>query len=204
MGYSTRTAARRPRVAFMRRVYHRPQAHLAEPSERRYSFPERTLSMIVNGKEVHIADVMRPAHIVQEHTTLREAVAYMIEHHCNSLVVVGADGTYAGSVSTVDIIKEVLPEYLEEDAIAARFADTELLREDAMRAQDRPLQKFMATDVAVIHIDEALIKAAVLAIKHGHGRITVVDEQGIPLGVLTRTEIKHVIGHFLDIPSALA
>lgn len=159
--------------------------------------------MIVNGKEVRIADIMRPPHIIKETQTLKDALETMIQERCNSLTVVTEDGTYAGRLGTINIIKEVLPDYLEDDVVAARFANAELLREDAGRVKDRYIKDFMMTDVPTINVDDSVVEAAVLAAKQGFGRITVVDADNKPIGILTRTEIKRVIGHFLDIPSAL-
>lgn len=159
--------------------------------------------MIVDGKHVKIADIMRPPHLIKETQTLKEALTTMIEERCNSLTVVKEDGTYAGRLSTVDIIKEVLPDYMEDDTVAARFANADLLREDASRVKDKQVKEFMMTDVPTINVDDSVVEAAVLAAKQGHGRITVVDAEAKPVGIMTRTEIKRVIGHFLDIPSAL-
>jgi len=147
-----------------------------------------------------ISDLMRPAVLVDTSTTLFEALSKMIQERRNSLVVVSQDGTVAGAVNAVDIIMEVLPDYLEEDRVAAHFADTSLLKEDALRVKERSVESFMAKRVATVTPESSLIEAAVLATKQGRGRIIVVDEKNKPLGVLTRTEIKHVIAGFLDIP----
>jgi len=159
--------------------------------------------MIVDGKEIKIADVMRPPQLIQETQTLKDALTFMIENKCNSLTVVDDAGVYAGRVSAVDIIKEVLPDYMEDDMVAARFANLDLLKQDAARAKDKLIKDFMMTDIPAIDVDDSLVEAAVLAAKQGFGRITVVDADKKPVGFLTRTEIKRVIGHFLDIPSAL-
>jgi predicted transcriptional regulator len=159
--------------------------------------------MTINGKEIHIGDIMRPASTIESSATLKEVLAHMTEQKRNSLAVVDTEGILIGAVNAVDIIKEVVPDYLEDDAVAARFADDELFKEDAIRVQDKPLADFMSTDIPTITKDETLIEAAVLAAKHGRGRITVVDEHKKPIGVLTRTEIKQVIAAYLGLPNEL-
>ncbi len=146
---------------------------------------------------------MRPPVLVPVGTTLRECLRLMVEQQRNSLTVVNEDGTFAGAVNAVDIIREVLPDYLEEDVISARFADESLLAQDAQRVADHPVETFMSRDVPTVTPRSSLVEAAVLAAVKGRGRITVLDEQRRPIGVLTRTEIKRVLAFFLGIPGAL-
>lgn len=150
-----------------------------------------------------IDELMRPAIAVTGDITLHDALSRMIKERRNSLVVVDEAGALIGAVNAVDIIKEVLPDYLEEDEVAAHFADDTLLKEDAIRVKDKPVSEFMSTEIASIHTDGSLVEAAVLATKHGRGRIIVVDDANKPLGVLTRTEIKQVVASFLDIETEL-
>lgn len=150
--------------------------------------------------DTSVRDVMRPPTIVGDDETLQSVLERMVSEHRNSLAVVDADGVLVGAVNAVDVIKEVLPDYLEEDSISARFADNELLREDATRVRDKRVREFMSTDIPTIDPDDSLTAAAVLAACHGRGRIIVVDGTKKPIGILTRTEIKRVIAGYLDIP----
>lgn len=159
--------------------------------------------MTINGKEVTIRDIMRPAITVGENETLRTVLERMVTEKRNSLTVVDGEGKFVGAINAIDIIKAVLPDYLEEDAIAARFADISLLKEDANRVKDKPIKEFMATDIPTVTPEDSLLGTVVLATQRGRGRITVVDENNKPVGILTRTEIKQVIGSFLDIPTSL-
>lgn len=177
---------------------------VAFPKRQVYSPAVQFTMMTVNGKTIGIRDIMRPAVLVEETQTLKEVLARMIKEKRNSLTVVDADGRFVGAVNAIDIIKEVLPDYLEEDAIAAQFADAELLKEDAQRVQDKQVKEFMATDIPTVTVDDSLLGAAVIATGRARGRITVLDADRKPIGILTRTEIKQVIGSFLDIPDSLS
>lgn len=150
-----------------------------------------------------IEDLMRPPVIIPIGTTLKECLERMVKEKRNSLTVVNQDGTFAGAVNAVDVIREVLPDYLEEDVIAVRFADDALLAQDAQRVADHPVESFMARDVPTVTLESSLVEAAVLASVKGRGRITVLDDHRHPIGVLTRTEIKRVIAFYLGIPGAL-
>lgn len=150
--------------------------------------------------DTKITDLMRPAVLVHEKDTLRSVLEKMVRDKRNSLTVVDDKGVLVGAVNAVDIIKEVLPDYLEDDAIASRFADDSFLKEDAERVKDTPVSAFMAQSIPTISSEGSLLEASIMAIKKGRGRITVVDKEGKPLGVLTRTEIKRVIASYLNIP----
>jgi len=160
--------------------------------------------MTVNGKNYTIQDMMRPPVFFSPDDTLRDVLAKMIASKTNSGLIVDAENTILGMVSTVDVIKAVLPEYIEDDSIAARFASEEFFEEEALVAANMPVQEFMNKDVPTVKTTDTVLEAAVMAIRSGLGRIVVVDESKKPIGVLTRTEIKLVIGTYLNIPDCLS
>jgi predicted transcriptional regulator len=161
--------------------------------------------MALNNDSLHaVRDIMRPAVCVHTDDTLEEILGKMMLDRRNSLVVVDDAGTLAGVVNAIDIIKAVLPNYLEDDLVAARFASEALLKESAERARHTPVSKFMTTDTPTIEDADGILEATSLAVQSGRGRIVVVDANGVPVGVVTRTEIKQVIGALLGLPGAFA
>jgi len=164
--------------------------------------PFNVYSMTINGKQHKVGDVMRRAIVVNQNDSLETVLRIMMGEQRNSLIVINDTGEFVGSVNAIDIIKAVLPNYLEEDIVAARFANESLLKEDAEKARDTPVKDFMTTSIPTIGPDHSLLEAAAMAIQHGQGRITVVDEANKPIGTITRTEIKQVIGALLELPGA--
>lgn len=154
--------------------------------------------MTINGKSYTIADIMRPCVSITTTTTLFDTLQKMIAEKRNSLVVLNEDGSLAGMVNAADIIKAVLPDYIEESNVAARFSNMDLLQQDAERVKDTPISEFMETDIPTIKVTGNIIEAAAIAAHTGTGRITVVDGT-MPVGVLTRTELKQAIGATLGI-----
>ncbi len=142
---------------------------------------------------------MRPSILIPNTETLFSTLKKMIEEKRNSLTVVDDSGALVGMVTALDIIKAVLPDYLEESEVAARFANLSLLKKDAERVKDTPVTEFMDTDVPSMQADGNIIEAAVIAAQSGRGRIVVVDDARKPLGILTRTELKQVIGMTLGL-----
>ncbi len=158
--------------------------------------------MTINGNLHAVKDIMRPPICVHEEDTLEAILAKMMAERRNSLTVVDDAGKLVGAVNAIDVIKAVLPDYLEDDLVAVRFANESLLKEDAEKARLTPVKEFMAKDIPQIDEDDGILEAASMAIQHGRGRITVVDKDGKPVGVITRTEIKQVIGSLLGLPGA--
>ncbi len=146
-----------------------------------------------------IKDLMRTPLVVRDDETLESVLTKMVAQHGNSAAVVDSSGAFVGLVSTNDIIRAVLPDYLEDDPTAAKFADENILKEDVGRARELMAKDFMQTKAATITEDTGLVEAAVIAAKFGHGRIIVVDDAKKPIGIVTRTELKRVIAEYLGI-----
>lgn len=149
-----------------------------------------------------VKEIMRPAVTVEETTTLREVVDRMITEKRNSLIVTNSSGVFVGAVNAIDVIKAVLPDYLEEDAIAAHFADQSLLEQDVAQAEKMPVKEFMNAHAPTITPLSGVLEAAARVIQGGQGRIVVVDDAKKPVGIITRTEIKQVIGKLLGLNSS--
>lgn len=155
--------------------------------------------MTIGDKDYTLAEIMRPPVLVASTSTLRDALATLVDRRTNMGVVVDDAGVFLGTVTTLDIISAVLPDYLEADNVAARFADDALLREDTNKAATMPVCDFLDRDEATIDADAHLMEATVLASKDATGRIVVLDDARKPVGVLTRTEIKMVLAAYLGI-----
>lgn len=153
----------------------------------------------INETPYSLTDIMRSCVFITSKATLLDTLTLMIEHKRNSLVVVDEAGDLVGMVNAADIIKAVLPEYIEENVTAARFSNMDLLAEDAARVKDMPVSDFMETTTPTISHAGNIIEAAAIAAHTGTGRIIVVDDAHKPIGVLTRTELKQVIGATLGI-----
>lgn len=159
--------------------------------------------MTIDGKTYKIADLMRKPVAIPKDSSLRDTLAVLLTQKTNMGVVVDTDDTFLGTVTTVDVIKAVLPDYLEGDEVAARFADDTLFKQDVRKAADKPVCDFVDREEATITEDANLLEAAVLAVQDERGRIVVLDTDKKPIGILSRTEIKKVIAAYLDIANEL-
>lgn len=144
-------------------------------------------------------DLMRAPITVHDTDSLRAVLEKMVTEKRNSLTVINDAGELVGAVNAIDIIKAVVPDYLEDDPTAAKFASEAILKEDAERASTLLVKEFMAKDIPTIEEDAGLVETMSIAVRAGRGRITVVDKNHHPVGVLTRTELKRIISSYLGI-----
>ncbi|RPI54898.1 MAG: CBS domain-containing protein [Deltaproteobacteria bacterium] len=151
-----------------------------------------------------IQDIMRKPVLIDSNATFVDALRKMILDKTNSLLVVNKSGKLIGAVQSFDLIKQVVPAYLQSDEIAAHFATDEIFKEACEAAKNIPIEKLMNKNPKTITPQGSLLGAIVIALAHGQARIPVVDEQHRPLGILTRTQLKQVIGKCIDIEKSLA
>ena len=148
---------------------------------------------------MHIKDIMRKPLIVSDQDTFTSVLHELICKKSNSALVVDEDGRLDGEINVWSLLKEVVPDYLEGDALAAHFATLEIFHEDIENAKDVPVSKMMNKNPKTITLDCSLMGATVVAMNAHQSRVPVIDDDGRPIGVLTRTQLKGVIGEHLNI-----
>jgi CBS domain-containing protein len=104
-----------------------------------------------------------------------------------------------GMVNARTLIHESVPSYLGDDATAAHFVNETIFKEEVEKVANESIEKIMDEDVKTIKANESLMKAAMIVSSGNQVRIPVLDEENRPIGLLTRTELKQVIGLFLGI-----
>lgn len=149
--------------------------------------------------EVTVGEIMRDVKTISADVNFKEALAAMVCQKTNSLVAVDDEGVFVGLINARVFIEHAIPSYISNDEIAAHYANEELFREAVEKVADTPIKELMEKDVETIGSEESLMKAAVIATKNQQIRIPVLDEKRKPIGLLTRTELKQLIGTFLKI-----
>lgn len=149
--------------------------------------------------EVTVEKVMRPASVIRDNVTFRDVLTKMIEEKKNSMLVVDAEGKLVGLVNAKALVRRAVPDYLEEDVLAARYATEAMFKEEAQKVADKPITDFMIADIKTIKLSDSVMYAAVMGLAGSNMRVPVIDDDGKPLGLLTRTEIKQLIGMHLGI-----
>jgi len=146
-----------------------------------------------------VASIMREAITISVHVSSKEALNAMVCKKTNALVVIDDDGVFVGLINTRIYIEQAIPEYVTNDEIAAQFANECVFRKSVEKIADVPIKDLMVENVSTIAPDDNLLKAAILATKNRQIRIPVLDENNKPIGLLSQTEIKHLIASYLGV-----
>jgi len=148
---------------------------------------------------MEVKDFIKPAVTVSEDSSFKEALTAMINGQTNTLLVVDEEGVLVGEVSVADLLDAIVPEYLDGDTIATKFADEAMFIEAVRDAEMRPVGEFMSTDFNTLEITDNLMTVATLAIANKRARLPVVDADNHPIGIISRQGLKHIIANYLGI-----
>lgn len=148
---------------------------------------------------MELQDIIKPAVTIAKDASFQDAITRMIEEQSNSLLVIDETGALIGEVVVSDLLDAIVPEYLDDDAIAAEFATAELFATAVERAKDKKVSEFMTTDMITVDDHDSLMLVAQTAIKEKSARIPVIDADKKPVGIISRRGVKHLIADFLGI-----
>lgn len=154
-----------------------------------------------DSKKYIVRDYMRADIVtINPDHTLRGVVDLMISHRTNGLVVVDGDKKVVGILSSWDIIRYLVPDYLETDNSAlANFESGDYLVEQVTRLADTRVDDFMTKNVTTVKADDTIMEATAILSDHKFRQLPVVDDGGKLIGYLNRTDIKLIIGEILGI-----
>jgi CBS domain-containing protein len=145
-----------------------------------------------------IMSIMRPASVIDEEASVREALERMNAEKVNELLVVDQDGILVGEVSVTDLIAAAVPQDLDGDGALEQFADENTFSEALKAAADRPLDICMSYGVESVRADARLIDVAATALSMGQARIPVVDHDDRPVGIISRQGLRHILSVYMD------
>jgi acetoin utilization protein AcuB len=134
-----------------------------------------------------VRDYMKsPVFTVTPDTLIDNALETMREKHVRRLPVV-EDGKLVGLV-TRNIIEQAVPP-----------SPTPLTLWGVHYALScTKVRDVMITDVAVVHPDDTIKEVVALSEKHRIGTFPVVDENGSLVGILTNTDLLHIMARLVD------
>ena len=81
-----------------------------------------------------LQSIMRPATVISQVASLKEAIDRVNAEKLNELLVVDDDGMLVGEVSVTDLLGAVVPDDLNGDDVLAHFADEETFRESIKKS----------------------------------------------------------------------
>lgn len=149
---------------------------------------------------MRVGEIMRAVPgTIRPETTMKEAVAMMVEKKVNGLVVTDESNHVVGILSSWDIIQLVVPDYLEEDKHLAAFEAEATFEKRIAEVSATPVSEFMTKEVRTVNADDSLIQAATVLSEFRIRQLPVVDQEGLLVGYVNRTDLKLVIARILGI-----
>ncbi|NCO05218.1 MAG: CBS domain-containing protein [Candidatus Magasanikbacteria bacterium] len=126
-------------------------------------------------------------------TSLKDTVSIMIREKTNGLVVVDDINHVVGIVSSWDIIKYIVPDYLEDDKHLAAFESADIFAKRIIGVENDTIDKCMTKSVQVIGHDKPLMEVIALLAEYHIRQLPVVNEKNVLIGYLNRTDIKRAV-----------
>jgi CBS domain-containing protein len=140
---------------------------------------------------------MRPASVIDQEASVRDALERMNAEKINELLVVDTDGILIGEVSVSDLLGAAVPADLDGDDAFSHLADEDTFRDAIRAAADTPLSESMSYGVEFVRADARLIDVAATAVSMGQARIPVVDHDDRPVGIISRQGLRHILSVFM-------
>ena len=113
--------------------------------------------------------------------------------------IVDDDYKLLGIVSSVDLLKEIVPSYMNAE-LASSFTDgADFLHKQVEKVKNKCAKDIMVTKFSFLNPHHQLLKADTLIAEKGLNTLPVVDEQGKLLGEITRLDILlHLVNNCPD------
>lgn len=136
---------------------------------------------------------------VTENATFEEAMRLFIAEKTNGLVVIDEKKKVKGILSSWDMIQYTVPDYLEQDKHLASFESGDVFAQRIHELAHHPISKFMTKKVKTVQPSHTLMEAATLLSEFRIRQLPVVNEKGVLVGYINRTDIKKVMATILGI-----
>lgn len=144
-------------------------------------------------------DLMTPEPIcVTPSTTLREMVRLLGEHEISGMPVTDVEGAVVGIVGIRDLVRRIVAG--EDGLMPGSFQDLVAEQqggEDVLELEHLEMphvEDLMVEDPLTVRPDEAVETVAGLMGEHRIHHVIVVDEERMPLGIITSLDVLTAVG----------
>lgn len=147
----------------------------------------RLLSSITAGDIMHV-----PVLCVTEEQNVRDLVVFLDDHRISGAPVVGADGRMAGVVSESDVVRFVGG----GETVTVMHLMHTLMREGCVSGAnlETSIGSIMTRNSVTVNKDANLSDMLELLRMRRINRLPVVDAEGRPVGIVSRTDIINAFG----------
>ncbi len=136
-------------------------------------------------------DIMEPiTDTLSPDTTIKEAIKQMKMAHragqrtgVKGMVVLDSDGNLLGMLSIKDILKAIIPEYMNM-AQLGEFTWEGMLEKMAKRVENMKVKDLMTKKVVTVEEEAPLMEVADTLVKQNLQRVPVLGKDGKPVGII--------------------
>lgn len=116
----------------------------------------------------------------------------------NVFIVENTDGTMLGVVTVSDILKRVVPFFLQIDENLAEFASDQLLsKSEVKEILQLAVADLMSVDVITVAPNDSFLEAAAKMMEGNFDYLPVVDSENKCVGVVTRDKLDDALVEFI-------
>ena len=120
--------------------------------------------------------------------TFGELLSRLVVSRQATAAVLEKDGKLVGLVGIHDVLRKIVPIYVELDTKLMEVMHENYLEERLKRLRGTRVRDFMTTELDTVSPDDTLIKAVVIIVEHRRKTLPVVQD-GKFLGMVTRRSI---------------
>lgn len=136
---------------------------------------------------------------IHEDLTIQDAVKFLIDKHFNGVVVEDTYGKVVGVLSLQDLAAAIVPEeMLENLSLAEAMYVPDFFREQCQAIKDKKIKDVMRKDVKSATVETPVMEIAAEFLQNDLYIVPVV-ENGKPIGIVTRSEIKLALAKGMDL-----
>lgn len=133
--------------------------------------------------------IRRDLSAVERGTPVIQAIKLLDNSGLSSLPVVDEEGIVVGIISERDLIRALVPEYVDMLSSASFLPSMDRLAKKLREIENHPVERYMTKGVIVVHPDDTDLYAADLMIRKGLKQLPVVDEDGHLVGLVRRIDL---------------
>ena len=130
-------------------------------------------------------------------TGLREILEGLLAAGLDTAAVVSADGTLVGVVGAHDVMQKIVPLYVDMDEALAGLIHEGYFEERFATLKDVTAADIATTKVDTIGLDDTLIQAATIFVKH-HRRVLPVVQGTKLVGMISRRSLFKRVSEMLS------
>ncbi len=126
---------------------------------------------------------------VERTTSVRQTIKLLDNSGLSSLPVVDEEGRVVGVISERDLIRALIPGYMDMLRSASFLPSLDQLARRLREIGNHPVEQYMTKDVVSVKPDHSDLHAADLMLRKGLKQVPVVDDQGRLVGMVRRIDL---------------